>query len=158
MEARNLTENEKLFCELYATGEAPFAGDPSRCYEEAFGCVGKNSRNKALKILSNPEVQQYLKELEDVRQNEVKEMKNFLTQNLKHVISECSQAEYRDRRGHLLSPAASRSVAVSAAKALMEMYPVKETQVNKLSIEGAGESGITFNVIMPEKPSDNGQE
>ena len=60
-------------------------------------------------------------------------------------------AQYTDRRGTKLSPAPLRSVAVSATKALMEMYPVKEAQVNKLNIEGAGEGGITFNVIVPEQ-------
>ena len=84
-------------------------------------------------------------------------MKKFLTENLVHIIEETSTAEYRDRRGTRLSPAPLRSVAVSATKALMEMYPVKEAQVSKLNIEGGGEGGITFNVIVPEqsKPESN---
>ena len=80
-------------------------------------------------------------------------MKRFLTANLKHIIEETSRDIYYDRRGKALSPAALRSVAVSASKALMEMYPVKESQVNKFEINGGGESGITFNVIVPEQKS-----
>lgn len=151
MEANELTEEEKLFCELYATGDAPFAGNPSRCYQEAFNCRNRGEKNKALKLLSKPEIQEYLDELEKLGYEEVKYMKKFLTQNLMNIISECSEAQYRDRRGTLLSPAPLRSVAVNASKALMEMYPIKEAQVNKLSIDGAGEGGITFNVIMPEQ-------
>jgi hypothetical protein len=46
-----------------------------------------------------------------------------------------------------------RSVAVNASKALMDMYPIKEAQVSKVNIEGGGEGGITFNVIVPETPA-----
>ena len=67
---------------------------------------------------------------------------------------------YMDRRGTRLSPAPLRSVAVGASKALMDLYPVKEAQKHELSIGGAGEGGITFNVIVPEqakevKPTDD---
>ena len=87
---------------------------------------------------------------------ETTHMKKFLTENLKHIIEETSTAVYRDRRGNKLSPAALRSVAVAASKTLMDMYPVKEAQVSKLNIEGGGENGIVFNVIVPEsKPKEN---
>lgn len=83
---------------------------------------------------------------------EAKYMKVFLRENLTSIVEECAGTEYRDRKGTLLSPAALRSVAVNASKALMELYPVKEAQVSKINIDGAGEGGITFNVIMPEQP------
>lgn len=37
MEKSNrLTEQEQLFCDLFANGEAPFGGNASRCYQEVF--------------------------------------------------------------------------------------------------------------------------
>ena len=141
-----LTENEILFCELYVNGSAPYAGNAAKCYSEVFKCDSKHTKHLAKQLLMREDIQAFLKELD------AKFMKKFLTENLIHIIEETSVAEYRDRRGTKLSPAPLRSVAVSATKALMEMYPVKEAQVNKLNIEGAGEGGITFNVIVPEQP------
>ena len=146
-----LTSQEKLFCELYANGDAPFAGNLVRCYEEVYQERGSSVKHKALLLISKEAVRQYLDELIEMGYEDGKFMKKFLTQNLMNIVSECSVNSYRDRRGTLLSPAPLRGVAVSAAKALMDMYPVKEAQVSKLNIDGAGEGGITFNVIMPEQ-------
>ena len=55
-------------------------------------------------------------------------MKTFLRENLISIIEECSTAELRDRKGVIQSPAAMRSIAVNAVKALMELYPVKAAQ------------------------------
>ncbi|MBR4405182.1 MAG: hypothetical protein IKT30_02285 [Bacteroidaceae bacterium] len=147
-----LTENEILFCELYVNGSAPYAGNAAKCYSEVFKCDSKHTKHLAKQLLMREDIQAFLKELDEMTYEEAKFMKKFLTENLIHIIEETSVAEYRDRRGTKLSPAPLRSVAVSATKALMEMYPVKEAQVNKLNIEGAGEGGITFNVIVPEQP------
>ena len=147
-----LTKEEILFCELYANGDAPFAGNPSRCWEEAFNDSNGNVRNKALKFLAREDVQKYLKELEKLSYEEAKYMKKFLTRNRAKIVEECSSKENTNRKGQVISPAPLRSVAVSASKALMDMYPVKEAQ--KLSIEGGEEGGITFNVIMPEQKKD----
>lgn len=67
-----------------------------------------------------------------------------------HIVEECSTTEYRDKKGRAISPAPLRSVAVQATKALMDLHGVKENQVTKVSVEGAGDGGITFNVIMPQ--------
>lgn len=151
-----LSEQEKIFCELYVQGEAPFGGNAAKCYQEVFNDMSNRSKTHATKMLARPEIQEYLKSLDELTYEEAKYMKTFLRENLIRIIQECSTAEYRDRRGTLLSPAALRSVAVNASKALMDLYPVKEAHTSKLSIEGAGEGGITFNVIMPEQTkSDN---
>lgn len=146
-----LTEQEILFCELYANGEAPFGGNASKCYQEVFNDHTKKAKNHATRMLARPEIQEFLKSLDGLAYEEAKYMKTFLRENLISIIQECSSAEYRDRKGTLLSPAALRSVAVNATKALMDLYPVKEAQVSKLSIDGGGEGGITFNVIMPDQ-------
>lgn len=64
-------------------------------------------------------------------------------------MSETSSAEYTDKFGVPLSPAPLRAVAVNAAKALMELYPIKCSQETKLRIDG-GEGGVVFNVIVPQ--------
>jgi len=42
-------------------------------------------------------------------------------------------------------------VAVNAGKVLNDMYGIKEDIAHKIQLEGADGSGITFNVIVPEK-------
>ena len=149
-----LTEQELLFCELYATGDAPFTGNAARCYIEAFPDTNQNkARSLALKLLSREDIAEKIEEFGALELAESKAMKSFLSSNLKSIVQECASASYRDRRGTALSPAPLRSVAVSAAKALMDLHPVKEATVSKLSIDGGGESGITFNVIMPSQPN-----
>lgn len=158
MSKENLTEKEILFCELYANGEAPFAGNAVKCYTEAFGTSSIKSKHSAKLLLSRPEIRAYLEELDGLTYEEAKYMKKFLTENLIHIIEEASTAEYRDRKGTLLSPAALRSVAVNATKALMDMHPIKEAQINRLNIEGNGEGGVVFNVIVPNHQSEKKSE
>lgn len=147
-----LTDQEKLFCDLYANGEAPFGGNSAKCYQEVFNDKTRLAKSRAIQMLARPEIQAYLKSLDELSYEEAKYMKTFLRENLTSIVTECSSGEYRDRKGTLLSPAALRSVAVNASKALMELYPVKEAQVNKINIDGGnGEGGITFNVIMPQQ-------
>lgn len=154
-----LTEQEKLFCDLYANGEAPFGGNAARCYQEVFNDKTRLAKSRAIKMLARPEIQTYLKSLDELSYEEAKYMKTFLRENLTSIIAECAGSEYRNRKGTLLSPAALRSVAVNASKALMELYPVKEAQVNKINIDGGnGEGGITFNVIMPQQTEQDKKE
>lgn len=153
MENKNtLTDQETLFCDLYANGEAPYGGNAARCYQEVFGDKSRRAKGCATRMLARPEIQEYLKSLDELPYEEAKYMKTFLRENLVSIIQECSSAEYRDRKGTLQSPAALRSVAVNASKALMDLYPVKTAQISKINIDGAGDGGITFNVIMPEQP------
>lgn len=156
MGKKQISEQEKLFCELYVNGTAPYAGNAVKCYSEVFKDDGINVGNRAKGLLRTDRVREYVQELEGMEAEEAVAKKRYLTENLMKIIDECTTAQYYDRRGTALSPAPLRSVAVSASKALMDMYPVKEAQVNKLNIEGAGEGGITFNVIVPDsKPIDD---
>lgn len=148
-----LTEQEVMFCQLYVNGVQPYLGDLVESYKEAFGInkPDKLIRQKAKELINKEDVREYIKELSNMSSEEAAALKQFLTENLINIIKETSTAVYRDRRGTKLSPAPLRSVAVNASKALMDMYPIKEAQVNKLNIEGSGEGGITFNVIVPEQ-------
>ena len=50
-----------------------------------------------------------------------------------------------------LSPAPLRAVSVNAAKALMDIFPIKYKEENRLRIEGA-DGNVIFNVIVPTNP------
>lgn len=157
MENKQITEQEKLFCELFVNGTAPYAGNAVKCYSEVFKDEAINVSHRAKVFMRRPYIKAYLSELEEMSAEEAKDMKRYLTQNLMRILDETSTEQFYDRNGTALSVAPLRSVAVSAAKALMDMYPVKEAQVNKLNIEGSnGEAGITINVIVPDsKPIDD---
>lgn len=151
MENQQLNEKEKLFCELFMNGTAPYAGNALKCYSEVFKDDGINANHRAKTLLRKPAIKAYIKEMEEMDAEEAASMKRYITQNLMRIIDETSTAQFYDRRGTSLSPAPLRSVAVSATKALMDMYPVKEAQVNRLNIEGDGaEGGVTINVIVPD--------
>lgn len=155
MDTRGMTDKEVLFCEVYVNGTAPYGGNAERCYREVFKEEDILVGQKARDLMSDPVVAAYIGELEKDAKIEASTMKRYLTQNLKKILDETSTAEFRDRKGQLISPAPLRSVAVNAAKALMDMYPVREAQVSKLNIDGDGETGITFNVIVPGSKSEN---
>lgn len=151
MENQQLNEKEKLFCELFMNGTAPYAGNALKCYSEVFKDSGINANHRAKALLRKSTIKAYIKDLEEQDAEQTVSMKRYLTQNLMRIIDETSSAQFYDRRGTSLSPAPLRSVAVSAAKALMDMYPVKEAQVSKLNIEGDGAEGaVTINVIVPD--------
>jgi hypothetical protein len=150
----SLRNREIVFCELFVNGCAPYCGNAAKCYEEAFSISSNTSTGKAKQLLARKYIRAYIEDLESLSYEEAKHLKKRLTENLLHIIEETSKAEYTDRRGTRLSPAPLRSVAVQATKALMDMHPIKEANVNKLNIEGAGEGGVVFNVIVPapDKP------
>lgn len=151
MQTNTLTKEERKFCELFVHGCSPYGGNMIKCYEEAFKQKEVSCKYEIYKLLNRPDIKEYIQELEEENNEDAKFLKKRLTENLLGIIEETSTAVYRDRRGNALSPAPLRSVAVMASKALMDMYPIKEAQVNKLDIEGGGKGGIVFNVIVPEQ-------
>lgn len=157
MNNKQLTEQDKLFCELFVNGIAPYAGNAAKCYSEVFKDDGLNVNHRAKQFMKQSHIKRYIKELEGDCDEVAVCIKRYLTQNLMKILDETSNAQFYDRKGQALSPAPLRSVAVNAAKALMDMYPVKEAQVSKLNFEGAnGDVGVTFNVIVPDnKPIDD---
>lgn len=151
-----LDTKEENFCLLLTGGVAPYAGNIAKCYEAAFGVKDKYSLHHGQQLMKRPDIKGRLAELEEDSAVRATDMKKYLTSTYMKIIDECSSAEYSDRRGNPLSPAAMRSVAINAGKALAELYPIKEAQVSKVNI-GAGEGdnapAITFNVIVPDKSS-----
>ena len=133
-----LTKAESLFCDLYINGGREFAGQHCKCYREAFQDSGSGVSLKSRRLLGKPHISERIKKLSA-------------------VMEETSTAKYKDKWGMDLSPAPLRAVAVNAAKALMDLYPIKHAQEAKLKIEGGGDNGIIFNVIVPQKEN-NGEE
>lgn len=158
MENTKLTKDEQLFCELFVNGVAPYTGNALKCYQEVFHSSDIRDSVRAKQMLAREDIQKFIDGLNGLNAIETAHMKGYIASHLKQIIEETSTAIYRDRRGTKLSPAPLRSVAVSATKALMELYPVKEAQVSKLNIEGGGENGITFNVIVPNQQPTETQE
>lgn len=154
---KTLTKQEKDFCELYVFGCDPYAGNVRKCYEDVYQVKSNIVLKKATELYNKDDVQEYIKELNKIANVETSALKTRLTEKLLSIIDETSTAKYTDRRGTELSPAPLRSVAVQAAKALMDMYPIKVAQESKLELNGGGENGIVFNVIVPEpnKTSEN---
>lgn len=144
-----LSDKEEAFCNLYVYGDIDFAGQHRKCYEEVFGHT-KNPTVASRRLLEKPQIMARIKELYKLLQNETETLavKLQVTETLKAVMEETSSATYTDRFGVTLSPAPLRAVSVNAAKALMELYPIKHIQEAKLRIEGEG--GVIFNVIVPE--------
>lgn len=148
-----LSEHEEAFCNLYVYGDMDFAGQHRKCYEEIFGET-KNVAVAARRLLGKPQIMARIKELAALVQNDTETLavKLQVAETLKAVMEETSTAAYADKFGVSLSPAPLRAVSVNAAKALMDLYPIKHAQEAKLRIEGEG--GVVFNVIVPEvKPS-----
>lgn len=143
-----LTKQEITFCELFVNGTAGYAGNARKCYQQVFGDTSNLAKHHAKALLKRPDIQDYVRLLEEEATEEAKDIKRYLTENLKSIIDEMSTGTYEDRFGTNLSPAPMRSVAVQAAKALMDMYPVKEAQ--KVDLKASEAGGITFNVVVPD--------
>lgn len=149
---KTLSQQERDFCELFIFGCDPYTGNARKCYEELFHVSSRTSLKDAQELMAREDVNEYLTQLRMVANYNNSDLKARLTEKLLHIIDETSTAQYTDRRGTALSPAPLRSVAVQAAKALMELHPVKVAQESKLELTGGdGHAGITFNVIVPQE-------
>lgn len=154
-----LSQKERDFCELLIFGVAPYTGNPRKCYEELFNVNSLVSRKYASELMERADVKEYLTQLRIIANYNNADLKSRLTEKLLHIIDETSTSVYTDRRGTVLSPAPLRSVAVQAAKALMDLYPLRVAQENKLELSGGdSNTGITFNVIVPQKEQENTEQ
>lgn len=154
-----LTQPEYRFCDLYVNGGSGFAGQHCKCYKEVFGDEGTNISLKSRRLISKLHISARIKELIEKQQNDTETIavKLQVTETLRSIMEETSTAVYKDKWGEKLSPAPLRAVSVNAAKALMDLYPIKHAQEAKLKIEGAGEGGVIFNVIVPQNPSEKNE-
>lgn len=151
-----LTADQEQFCQLYVCGGLNFAGQLSKCYKEVFGEDYRDVNIDARRLVREPLVMARIKELSTVMMNETESIaiKMQISETLRSVMEETATNNYTDRFGNKLSPAPLRAVAVNAAKALMELYPIKHVHETKFRIEGT-DNGVVFNVIVPQISNDN---
>lgn len=150
-----LTEKEREFCSLFVDGDKDFAGQAEACYAEVFG-ERKHTLVAARKLLAKEYIAIYIKEHVEQRdvETETIAVKLQITETLKSVMAETSKGEYVDKFGTPISPASLRAVSVNAAKALMEIYPIKHSQGQGNKKDGGG-GNIIFNVVIPQKKEDD---
>lgn len=145
-----LTAEEEQFCFLFVYGDMNFAGQPEKCYGEVFG-EKNNITVISKRFISQPHILAKINELFKSLQAETETIavKLQVAETLKAIMEETATAQFDDRFGVNLSPAPLRAVSVNAAKALMDLYPIKHIHETKLKIEGEG--NVVFNVIVPPK-------
>lgn len=158
VERKALTPVQEQFCQLYVCGGVKYAGQLTKCFKEVFGEDHKDVILQARQLVREPSVMARIKELAADMANETESIaiKMQITETLRTILEETSNSNYSDRFGNLLSPAPLRAVAVNAAKALMELYPVKYAHETKLRIEGDN-GGVVFNVIVPGNRTEDEQ-
>lgn len=156
---RELTTAQEQFCQLYVCGGVKYAGQLVKCFKEVFGEDYKDTILQARQLVREPAIMARIKELAADMTNETESiaLKLQITETLRTILEETASSSYSDRFGNLLSPAPLRAVAVNAAKALMELYPVKHAQETKLRIEGS-DGNVIFNVVVPQAADDDEKE
>ena len=161
----NLTEQEKKFCLIYTAGPVPYVGNEVRCYQLVFnnstheptGELEIEVPLKAHELMAKDDVKEYIDKLGALNVVNATTLRPRLTQTLLKIADECATANFEDKFGTALSPAALRSVSVNAIKTLTDMYGIKEDIAHKVMLEGSDGEGITFNLIAPQpapKPED----
>jgi hypothetical protein len=156
VEQKSLTSEQEQFCQLYVCGGVKFAGQLSKCFKEVFGEDYRDVSLDARRLVREPLVMARIRELSAAMTSEVESIavKMQITETLRSIMEETASDNFTDRFGSRLSPAPLRAVAVNAAKALMELYPIKHVHETKLKIEGS-EGGVVFNVIVPANKNDD---
>lgn len=165
MDKIKLTEKEQKFCLIYTAGPAPYVGNEVRCYQLVFNestempskeCEIEVSL-KAHDLMVRDEIKEYIDSLNALNIVNATSLRPRLTQTLLKIADECAEANFFDKFGTPLSPAAIRAVSVNAIKTLTDMYGIKEDIAHKVMLEGSDGEGITFNLIAPQpapKPED----
>ncbi|MFR9546565.1 MAG: hypothetical protein SNJ29_13455 [Rikenellaceae bacterium] len=157
MENIKLTDSEKRFCELFVDGDKDFAGRAEACYREVFG-EEQYGIIAARQLLAKDHIKAHIKLLIGAKdtESEVIAIRLQVAETLRSIMSEAAKGEYLDRFGVPLSPAPLRAVSVNAAKALMDIFPISNSQSETIKNEGNG--NIIFNVVVPQTAVNNGDK
>lgn len=158
MEKTKLSDKEQKFCLIYTNGPAPYNGNEVRCWQLVFNGSTTLPRGEeeveialdASKFMQRDDVKEYIDSINALSIVNASTLRPRITQTLLKIMDECSTAQYEDRWGIKIQPAAMRAVAVNAASKLTDMYGIKEDIAHKIQIEGSDGDGITFNLIAPQ--------
>ncbi len=158
-----LSEEERNFCLLYVNAPAPYAGNADRCYKAIFKNPAimiseDNNANISLsarELMARKEIKEYIDSLFEVNVVNATTLRPRLTQTLLKIVDECSESHYEDKFGRAVSPAAMRSVSVSAIKELNDMYGIKEDIAHTVRLEGENGAGVVFNVVVPNQKKED---
>lgn len=158
MEKTKLSDKEQKFCLIYTNGPAPYNGNEVRCWQLVFNGSTTLPRGEeeveialdASKFIQRDDVKEYIDSINALSIVNASTLRPRITQTLLKIMDECSTAQYEDRWGMKIQPAAMRAVAVNAASKLTDMYGIKEDIAHKIQIEGSDGDGITFNLIAPQ--------
>lgn len=158
MEKTKLSDKEQKFCLIYTNGPAPYNGNEVRCWQLVFNGSTTLPRGEeeveialdASKFMQRDDVKEYIDSINALSIVNASTLRPRITQTLLQIMDECSTAQYEDRWGVKIQPAAMRAVAVNAASKLTDMYGIKEDIAHKIQIEGSDGDGITFNLIAPQ--------
>lgn len=134
------------FCYHYMMGESGVCGNAKKAYKAAFGTNANGSQLK--RFMCRKHIALKLKELQGELEALNVGKRVLLEDKLMSIMEECSTKNYKDKFGNDISPAAMRSVAISAIKELNSMNGFNKPIETKITTDE--ESGIVFNVIVPE--------
>lgn len=165
MEKTKLSDKEQKFCLIYTNGPAPYNGNEVRCWQLVFNGSTTLPRGEeeveialdASKFMQRDDVKEYIDSINALSIVNASTLRPRITQTLLKIMDECSTAQYEDRWGVKIQPAAMRAVAVNAASKLTDMYGIKEDIAHKIQIEGSDGDGITFNLIAPQPTKKDGE-
>lgn len=170
MNNSKLSNLEEKFCLVYACGPAPYNGNAAKTYSLVFKGASGRLKNPdadaqakedvdvsllARELMLRDDIRDRIDQIQSESMVNATTLRPRLTEALLKIADECSTLECENRFGEKLSPAALRSVAVSAISKLTDMYGIKEDIAHKVMLEGADGDGITFNLIMPETSKEN---
>lgn len=156
----SLTDQDKEFCEKFVLGKAPFKGDVVLCYASVFNDKTERVYVTAYTYLHRDDIQEYVEQLRELEKVAPDDVKSKITQTLVKIMDETSTAIYTNRQGRAMSPAPLRAVGVQAAKALMDIHPIKVVHESKVELTGENGSGVVINVVAPQSttPSEDEQD
>lgn len=135
------------FCYEFVFGEPGIAGNAKKCYNKVFGPKGTSVQAKT--FLRSNHIAAKIKAMSETKNDEIIGKRIRIEETLFGIMEECSKSSHKDRYGNKVMPSAMRSVAIGAAKELNSMLGLNAATETKLSSDG--DSGIVFNVIVPEK-------
>lgn len=155
-----LTEDEENFCMLFVDGTDPYRGNAAYCYHKTLGKKLDDDdpllEYKAKRLMEKPAIKDFITQLQTEVYDHKMAVKSRIENKLMKIMDECAEGEYVNRYGVRLSPAPLRSVALKAAKELGDLNGLHK--LAKITEEDddsdVASTGITFNVIVPDKPQE----